>query len=58
MDVVQVRLHTLLRQTDIAFEEYKKYPNSTERAKAYEAAKLALDEHIASMRVSVEARLK
>jgi|UPI0002EEE7D9 hypothetical protein len=58
MDVVQVKLRTLLRQSDLAFEEYKKHPNSADSAKAYETAKMALDMYIANMRVSVEQRLK
>ncbi|WP_199271339.1 hypothetical protein [Paraglaciecola sp. L1A13] len=58
MDVVQVKLQTLLRQSDIAFEEYKKHPNSPDRAEAYESAKLALDEYIANMRTAYEKRLK
>jgi hypothetical protein len=58
MDVVQMKLRTLLSESDIAFEEYKKDPNSADRAKAYESAKSALDTHIASMRISYEERLK
>ncbi|MEH6710691.1 hypothetical protein [Paraglaciecola polaris] len=55
---MQIKLHTLLRQSDVAFEEFKKYPNSPDSAKAYEIAKLALDAHIANMRISFEQRSK
>lgn len=58
MDIVQLQLKTLLRQSDVAFEAFKHNPGSLSSADAYERAKEALDVHIAYMRAAIERRLR
>lgn len=58
MDVMQDKLKVLLRQSDIAFENFKCHPHSLTCADAYQLAKEALDEHIHLMHIAIEARMR
>ncbi|MFQ3236160.1 MAG: hypothetical protein ACI9C4_001731 [Paraglaciecola sp.] len=58
MDIVQLQLKALLRQSDEAFEALKLNPGCLFCADAYELAKEAIDVHTAKMRTIIESRLR
>jgi hypothetical protein len=58
MDIVQLQLKALLRQSDEAFEALKLNPACPLSADAYKRAKEAIDANIEQMRATVESRLR
>lgn len=58
MDVEQQKLKNLLKQTDIAFDEWKNHPNSEDCVLAYENAQDELAQFIEKMHMDLKNRYK
>jgi hypothetical protein len=54
MDINQKRLKSLVAQTDLTFEQFKRHPASEDYAHAYEEAKSALDHYMLELRLSMQ----
>ncbi len=57
MDVNNQTLRQLINSTDEAFRQLSQAPDSVERHRAYEDAKQALDDYIASLRNQLNQKL-
>lgn len=54
MDINNAHLKQLIDNTDTAFKQLMREPGSSELNDAYESAKIALDNYLASVKRSVE----
>ena len=58
MEITQHNLRTLLDETDRAFELAIQYPSSAIHEAKYELAKRALEEHLSSMRQTLQKKVR